>query len=202
MMRGEHIMSTQQKARTAYIIDNSTLSLFEKISLAVLGSVFLVLSAKMMVPFWPVPMTFQSLAVIMIGVVLGPRLGLAAVMAYLAEGFVGLNVYADTVSYPGLSVLTRPSAGFLMSFPITAFVAGMLAKQGWTDSWLKSLGLFAISYVIMYTIGMAWFANFFGMEIAFQNMWLWVPGELAKIGLGITSIQAFNSYRNRGTKCD
>lgn len=187
-----------QTARTTQIVENRTLGLFDQISLAILGSVFLVISAKLMVPFWPVPMTFQPLAVIMVGVVLGPRLGLAAVMTYLAEGFVGLPVYADALSYPGLTVLARPSAGFLMSFPITAYIAGMLVQKGWTQSWAKTAGLFIISYTIMYTMGMTWFVSLLGAEAAFTNMLLWIPGDLAKIGLGVTSIQAYRGLR----RCD
>jgi biotin transport system substrate-specific component len=188
-------MSTQQKMITGYFIQDKTLSLFEKLALIVGGSGILILSAKMMVPFWPIPLTFQPLAVIVLGVALGPRLALAATLTYLAEGAAGLPVFADAISYPGLSVLAKPSAGFLMSFPMAAFVAGWMAENDWTKSWSKSMALFGVSYVIMYGTGITWLIGMVGFDAALTSMWMWIPGDLAKIGLGVTSIQIYKAAK-------
>lgn len=190
------MMITQQKVRTTSLIQDQSLSLFEKLAIIIASSGLLVLSAKMMVPFWPVSLTFQPLAVITLGIVLGPRMALGATVAYLLEGTAGLPVFADSLSYPGLAMLTKPSAGFLISFPIAAFVAGVLAEKGWTSTWLKSTALFAVAYTIMYGMGVSWLAGLFGLEIAFQNMLLWIPGDLAKVGLGVASISLYNKMKS------
>ena len=93
-------------------------------------------------------------------------------------------------------MLTKPSAGFLISFPIAAIVAGVLAEKGWTSTWLKSTALFAVAYTIMYGMGVSWLAGLFGLEIAFQNMLLWIPGDLAKAGLGVASISLYNKMKS------
>ena len=183
-------MNTQSIRNPAFI-DDQTLNYIEKIALAGLGSILLVLCAKLMVPFWPVAMTLQPLVVIGLGVVLGPRLALAATLAYLAEGAAGLPVFADSLSYPGLAMLTKPSAGFLLGFPIAAYVVGFLAEKGWTQSWLKSLGLFAIGNAVIYSFGMTWLAGFVGAGVAIQNMLLWLPAEAAKICLGVTATRLY-----------
>lgn len=188
-------MSIQQKVNEAFSLDSRATKLYEQITLIIAGSVLLAISAKMMVPFWPVPMTFQPFAVIMVGLILGPRLGFAACITYLLEGMVGLPVFADTLSYPGLSIFAKPSAGFLLSFPLTAFLAGYMKEKGWTQNTLQSLGLFLASYAVMYSLGMAWLISFIGAEAALSNMMLWIPGDLAKIGLGVAGTQAYLSLK-------
>eukprot|EP01042_Synura_sphagnicola_P035379 gene35378-45316_t len=87
------------------------------VALAVVGSLLIIAAAKVKVPFWPVPMTLQTFAVVLIAATAGASLGLAAMAAYLVEGALGLPVFASGV---GLSVLVGPTAGYL---------AGMLASM-------------------------------------------------------------------------
>jgi biotin transport system substrate-specific component len=188
-------MVVQQRVRTTSFIDEKTLSLFEKLAFVVAGSGLLILSSKMMVPFWPVPLTFQGLAVILLGIILGPRLALAATVAYLAEGAAGLPVFAESISYPGLAVLTKPTAGFLLSFPIAAYAAGWLSKNDWTRGWSSSIGLFAICTAIIYIIGTAWLISMVGADVALHSMWICVPGDIAKIGLGVTGVQLYRALK-------
>ncbi len=184
-------MTTQQQIRTATFINDQTLSHFEKLALVIFSSGLLILSSKTMVPFYPIPITLQGLAVISLGIILGPRLALAATLTYLAEGAAGFPVFADSISYPGLAVLAKPSAGFLMSFPIAAFTVGYLAEKGWTNTWTKTVALFLAGYAIMYSLGMAWLISFVGADMAMQSMFVWLPGDIAKIGLGVTGTQLY-----------
>ena len=98
--------------------------------LALLGSALLTLSAKVQVPFYPVPMTMQTLVVLLIGMAFGARLGVAAVALYLAEGAVGLPVFAGTPEKGiGLAYMIGPTGGYLLGFVVATAVAGWLAER-------------------------------------------------------------------------
>lgn len=188
-------MITQQKLTTKVYVQSQSLRLLEKLAIVLAGSGLLILSAKLMVPFWPVAATMQTLVVVTLGMALGPRLGLAATLTYLAEGMIGFPVFADSLSYPGFALLMKPSAGFLISFPIAAYVAGVLVQKGWTATLLKTVAIFAISFALIYGIGMAWLISLIGFKLAVSNMLLWIPGEFAKIGLGVTAAKLLNTKR-------
>src|SRR5256885_9623717 len=97
-------------------------------ALAVLGSLALTLSAKLQVPFYPVPMTMQSLVVLLIGLAFGWRLGTATVLLYLAEGLAGLPVFAGTPEKGiGLAYMMGPTGGYLVGFVLAAAFLGWLA---------------------------------------------------------------------------
>ena len=92
-----------------------------RIGLIIAGTAILALAAKVQVPFWPVPMTLQTLAVLIVGLTFGARMGAVTLLAYLAEGASGLPVFAggmNGVAFAG------PTAGFLVGFVLMAWVAG------------------------------------------------------------------------------
>lgn len=188
-------MSAQQKIKTGFSIDTKTLNAYKQVSLALAGSILMVISAKIIVPFWPVPMTFQPFAATLLGLMLGPRLGSVAVITYLLEGTAGLPVFADSFSHPGLSWLMLPSAGFLLSFPVAAYVAGLMKERGWMESVFKCTALFLVSHAIVYGIGMPWLIGFIGYKAAYANMLMWMPGNVIKIGLGVALTQAYLSLK-------
>ncbi|MCB1835617.1 MAG: biotin transporter BioY, partial [Geminicoccaceae bacterium] len=102
------------------------------VALAVLGSLALWVSAKVQIPFYPVPMTMQTFAVLVIGMAFGWRLGAATVLLYLAEGALGLPVFAGTPERGiGLAYMAGPTGGFLAGFVVAAALVGMLAHRGW-----------------------------------------------------------------------
>src|SRR5579862_9024378 len=114
-------------------------------TLVIIGSLVLTLSAKIEVPFWPVPLTMQSLAVLVIGMAYGLRLGALAVLLYLAEGAVGLPVFAGTPERGiGLAYMVGPTGGYLLGFLLAAWVLGLLAERGWDRSWARTLGAMLI----------------------------------------------------------
>ena len=100
--------------------------------LVALGTALLTLSAKVNLPLPYVPMTLQTLVVLMIGAAYGWRLGSATMIAYLAEGAIGLPVFAGPVG--GLAPLLGPTAGYLFGFVAAAFATGWLSERGWDRS--------------------------------------------------------------------
>ncbi|QUS39834.1 biotin transporter BioY [Tardiphaga alba] len=124
--------------------------------LAVAGVVLLAISAKVNLPLPYVPMTLQTLVVLMIGAAYGWRLGTATIVLYLVAGGCGLPVFAGPTG--GLKPLFGPTAGFLFGFVVAAFLTGWLAERGWDRSvgWLfVAMG---IGHVIILSMGWGWLA--------------------------------------------
>ena len=134
-------------------------------SLAVLGSLLLWASAKVHVPFYPVPMTLQTGAVLLLGVAYGWRLALATVLLYLAEGAVGLPVFSGTPERGiGLAYMAGPTGGYLASYPFVAVIAGLAAERA--RSWLGLAFSLLLAVVVNYALGLAWLAGFVGLQKA------------------------------------
>ena len=114
--------------------------------LALSGSLLLAVSAKIQVPFWPVPMTMQSLAVLLIGITLGSRMGAATIVLYLAEGFCGLPVFAGATAGP--AYMAGPTGGYLIGFLLCAAAVGVLAERGWDRNPLRATVAFGVGHVI------------------------------------------------------
>lgn len=136
---------------------------------ALLGSALLIASAKAQIPFWPVPMTLQTLVVVLLGVVMGPRLGLATVVLYLLEGAAGLPVFAGTPERGiGLAYMMGPTGGYLAGFLVAAVLVGWLAERGWRRSILRLAAAAAIGHIVMLALGVAWLAASVGWLRAWQ----------------------------------
>src|SRR6476661_8990189 len=102
-------------------------------------------------PFTPVPLTLQPMVVLLGGAVLGARLGMAAQVLYLAAGIAGLPVFAASPVLPqGALRLLGPTGGYLMSYPLAAFVAGSLAERGLDRRYLTSLFAMACGLVVIF----------------------------------------------------
>ena len=110
-------------------------------------------------PFTQVPFTFQPTVVLLSGLVLGPRLGAASQVLYLAAGIAGLPVFAASATLPpGVWRLFGPTGGYLMSYPLAAFVVGALARRGFDRRYLTSIVAMALGLVVIYTCGTLWLA--------------------------------------------
>jgi biotin transport system substrate-specific component len=110
-------------------------------------------------PFTQVPLTFQPTVVLLSGLVLGPRLGAASQALYLAAGVAGLPVFAlSPVLPPGAWRLLGPTGGYLLSYPLAAFVTGVLARRGFDRRYLTSILAMAAGLVVIYTCGTLWLA--------------------------------------------
>jgi biotin transport system substrate-specific component len=114
---------------------------------------------SMPLPFTQVPFTFQPTVVLLSGLMLGPRLGAASQILYLAAGVAGLPVFAASPVLPlGAGRLLGPTGGYLMSYPLAAFVAGALARRGFDRRYLTSIVAMALGLVVIYTCGTLWLA--------------------------------------------
>lgn len=138
-------------------------SLLLKAVIVLAGTALLTVSAKVQVPFWPVPMTMQTFAVLFIGAALGSRLGGATVLAYLAQGAVGLPVFATGA---GVAYMAGPTGGYLLGFLVAAVAVGYLANRDNDHGVVRTLFAFAIGEVLIFALGAAWLASFIGVEKA------------------------------------
>ncbi len=135
--------------------------------LLVAGSMLLTLSAKVNVPFYPVPMTMQTFAVLVIGAAYGWRLGTATVLFYLAQGAFGLPVFAGTPEKGiGLAYLMGPTGGYLIGFAAAAFVAGWLAERGWDRSMPGLIAAMFLGHVTIFILGTAYLGSLIGYDKA------------------------------------
>lgn len=143
--------------------DAGAAAVLRAVILAVAGSALLALSAKIQVPIPPVPMTLQTLVVLIIGATYGWRLGGATVLLYLAEGMLGLPVFANTppaVASP--AYLLGPTGGYLVGYLAAAVVMGFLAERGWDRSLGRVVIMMSVGHLIIFAFGLAWLAHLFG----------------------------------------
>lgn len=146
------------------------------------GTLVLAISAKVQVPFWPVPVTMQSLAVLVIAMSFGLRLGAATLALYLAQGALGLPVFA---SGAGLAYLAGPTAGYLFGFVAAAAAVGWLAERGWDRTIWLSMAAMTLGTLILMGSGVAWLATLIGLEQALASGFTpFIVGGILKIVLG------------------
>ena len=122
------------------------------------GSVLIALAAQIAIPlpFTPVPLTMQPLAVLFIGIVLGSTRGAAAATLYLLEGLGGLPVFAQ--GHGGALWLIGPTAGYLYSYPAAAALAGWFSERGWGSTVLRAVAGLLAALALIYAGGWAWLA--------------------------------------------
>ena len=112
-------------------------------------------------PFTQVPFTFQPMVVLLGGLALGSRLGAASQVLYLMAGIAGLPVFAASATLPpGAFRLLGPTGGYLMAYPIAAFVTGYLAERGFARRYAASILAMAAGLAVIYTFGTLWLAFF------------------------------------------
>ena len=136
--------------------------LVKNIFVALVGTILLAISAKIKIPFYPVPMTMQTLIVLIIGIGFGWKLGVFTITLYLFEGILGLPVFSGTPEKGvGLVYFTGPTMGYLVGFLITAFFAG---KFNYTTNLIKNFLklLFATSFI--YILGIFWLGFLIGWD--------------------------------------
>ena len=154
---------TLHTARAA--ISSSAERIGRGLALALGGSLLLALSAKVQIPFYPVPLTLQTLVVLLIGATLGARLAAAAVALYLIEGLAGLPVFAGAVAGP--LYMAGPTAGFLVGFLAAATMIGFAADRRWDRSWIRLLLSLSLGHAVVFAFGFVWLSQFIGPEKAF-----------------------------------
>lgn len=156
-------------------------ALWKKIALVIGGSLVVAIAAQISIPLQPVPLSLQTLAILVVGFCLGSRLGALALIAYLAEGAMGLPVFAGGKG--GAIWLVGPTAGFLFGFVLMAWVAGLAADMG-ARKFLPLITAGLVAAVALYIPGVLWpmsLAGAFGVEGG------WVGTSAAKLWAGWVS---------------
>ncbi len=173
------------------------------------NNLFLVLGASMLiavsaqiaipVPFSPVPMTLQPLAILLVGAVLGSTRGAAAVVAYLLEGAAGLPVFAG--GHAGLVwVVAGATAGYLLAFPLAAWIVGKLSEHGWSSSVTGTVLMMLIGLLTIHLGGWAWLASVahLGAEKAFLiGSAPFLMGDVVKIGIAAAILPTARRWLSR-----
>jgi biotin transporter BioY len=144
------------------------------------GSWLVALLAQLEIGIGPVPVTGQTLGVLLVGALLGSRLGAASMIAYLVQGAMGLPFFAGGAA--GAAYLVGATAGYLAGFVVAAFVVGWLAERGWDRRMGTAVLAMLIGNVIIYAFGLAWLSRFTGLEAVLSaGLIPFIPGDIIKI---------------------
>ena len=142
------------------IKQNTQTQIIKSIIIVLLGTVILTISAKIKIPFYPVPMTMQTFVVLLLGMSFGYKIGLATVTLYLLEGIVGLPVFSNTPERGlGLAYFTGPTMGYLIGFLFACFFASFVKKE---DSYFLIFIKLTLSVSIIYIFGVLWLGMLLG----------------------------------------
>ena len=172
----------ERTARSAARIAN----LFRALFLALAGSALIAVSAKLQVPMVPVPMTMQTLVILVIGMACGWRVGGLTLLLYLAEGAVGLPVFAGTPERGlGLTYMVGSTGGYLLGFLLAALVVGLLAEAGWDRTVPLAAAAMLIGNVVIYVPGLLWLGTVAGWDNPILQWGLtpFIAGDLVKLAL-------------------
>lgn len=157
-----------------------------KAGLVAVGVALLALSSKIQVPFWPVPMTLQTAAVLLIGSSYGLRLGTTTMLTYLAMGAIGLPVFA---SGAGLAYMMGPTGGYLAGFLLAIMVMGWLSDKGYGRTLLQAGGLMLLGEILLFGCGVAWLAGLIGPTKAIAaGLMPFIPAEVLKSALAAAAL--------------
>ena len=154
--------------------------------LAVAGTALLTIAAKIQVPFYPVPMTLQTFVVLALGMAYGWRLGATTLLLYLAEGALGLPVFAGTPEKGiGLAYMLGGTGGYLLGFVLAAAACGWLAERGWDRGVVRTAAAMLIGNAIIYVPGLLWLGGLFGWDKPILEWGLtpFLLGDLTKLAL-------------------
>ncbi|MEZ5947457.1 MAG: biotin transporter BioY [Hyphomonas sp.] len=165
-------------------------ALLRPVLIGLAGIAALITSSYIAVPMYPVPVTLQTLVVLLLGAVMGPRAGAATVLAWLALSLTGAPVLADGKS--GLVAFAGPTAGYLASFPVVAFLAGYLPKDDRIVSHVSRFAGFLALHAAILFAGWSWLSAWVGPEGALAaGVVPFLIGSVLKSGLATALVAAF-----------
>lgn len=175
-------MNTYAKAETLTSAIFAPLDWVRSLALVVAFSLLTALAAQVVIPLPLVPITGQTFAVLLTGALLGSRLGALAMIAYLVEGASGLPFFY--AGRGGFQHLLGPTAGYLWSFPVAAFLVGLLAERGWDKRYLSAAAAMFLGSVVILVSGWAWLARFMPASVALnEGVTRFLVGDVVKIAL-------------------
>ena len=170
------------KLKTFENINSNVVSIL----LVLFGTILLAISAKIQVPFWPVPMTMQTFVIFLIGMTYSVRLSFITVSMYLFEGALGLPVFA---SGGGIAYLVGPTSGYLYGMLISSVVISYLANLGFSKTYFKTSISLLIGSFIIFLFGILYLGSIIGYEKAiFAGLLPFIPSEIFKIALAVSLI--------------
>ena len=165
----------------------------KQIVLVLAGVAVLAIAAKIRIPMWPVPMTMGTFAVLTIGAAYGPRLGLTTILAYLAVGALGFNVFAgSSAEENGLAYMMGGTGGYLVGYALAALALGAFARAGWDRTFGKMAAALLGGNAIIYVPGLIWLGVLYGWDKPILE-WGLTPflfGDALKLALAAMLIPA------------
>ncbi len=159
--------------------------------LAFTGSLLIAVSAKVQIPFYPVPMTMQTFMILTIGMAFGWRLGAATVMLYLIQGALGFPVFAGTPEKGvGVAYMAGPTGGYLAGYLLAAASVGWLAERGLSRHALGVVLAMLIGNALIYLPGVLWLGALFGWDkpVLEWGFWPFLAGDGAKLLLAAAAL--------------
>jgi biotin transport system substrate-specific component len=179
---------TLQPTLAARLWPQAADGLLQQAMLVLAGSLLLAASARVQVPFWPVPMTMQTFVVLGIGAACGARLAGATLATYLAQGALGLPVFA---SGAGLAYMAGPTGGYLLGFLLAAILMGWLADRGACRTPGSTAACYLAGLAVIYGLGAGWLAALFGPQVALASgIAPFALAEAVKLGLAVLALPA------------
>ena len=145
------------------LIKQNTLSqIIKSLLIIFFGSILLTISAKVKIPFYPIPMTMQTFVVLFLGISFGYKIGLATVSLYLIEGIIGLPVFSNTPERGiGIVYFTGPTMGYLVGFLFACFLASFV---NYKDNYFIILVKITIAVSVIYILGVLWLGTIIGWD--------------------------------------
>ncbi|HYP01691.1 MAG TPA: biotin transporter BioY [Pyrinomonadaceae bacterium] len=183
-------MNTYAKAETLTGAWLAPVDFVKSVALVVAFSLLVALSAQVVVPlpFTPVPITLQTFAVLLTGALLGSRLGAAALLLYIFEGAMGLPFFRGA-NGGWLYLLVSPTAGYLLAYPLAAFLTGWLAERGWDKRFLTAAAAIALGSIVILFGGWLGLLRFYGAGQAFAlGVAPFIVGDIVKIVLAAAAL--------------
>tara|TARA_Y100000389_G_scaffold200600_1_gene241375 strand:- start:670 stop:1221 length:552 start_codon:yes stop_codon:yes gene_type:complete len=163
---------------------------------ALIGTIILAISSKIKIPFYPVPMTMQTLVILIIGIGFGWKLGLATVSLYLFEGIIGLPVFSGTPEKGiGLIYFTGPTMGYLIGFLAAVYFSG---KFVYDKNIFKTFLKLFFATSLIYIIGMAWLGSLIGWDKPIFKLGAqpFLLAELFKILIATFAVNQIKKIKN------
>lgn len=185
-------------------ISNSSVKGLTLAIMVAFGVALIALSAKVQIPFWPVPMTLQTLAIAGLAAAYGLRLGMATIIAYLIAGYMGAPVFAGPVAGP--AYLVGPTAGFLAGFVVLTAIVGYVADRTASKNPFALFGAMLVGDVLLFALGFVWLAYFFvtgsGNTLGADFAWAkgvspYILGDLVKMALAAALVPAISRLMKR-----
>lgn len=155
------------------------------------GSLLLAVASRIsvMLPFSPIPITAQTLAVLLIGTTMGSKRGALTILAYLAEGAAGLPVLAGGLS--GITYMLGPTGGYLIGFVAAAYVIGLGAEKGYDRNVITTFLMLTVGTVAIYIFGLLWLSIYIERSLVLSmGLYPFIPGAVLKIVMASLALPA------------